>query len=71
MQLNPLGLTSGNWSGNYIAPNSPESGSNVNPKANAAVASYAVGNNVLNVPNPVPKYSEPITTKDNPSGIFL
>jgi hypothetical protein len=64
LNLNPLGI-SGTWPGNYTQANTAA------PPANPAIASYAVGSNVLNVAAPLPRFVEPgISAKDDPSGII-
>jgi hypothetical protein len=63
--LNPMGLTSGTWAGNYAQPNT------ATPTVSSAVASYAVGTNVMNIAAPLPRFVEPgISAKDDPSGII-
>jgi hypothetical protein len=61
--LNPMGTT-GTWQGNYQQPDTTAH------VPNAAVASYPVGANVLNISQPVPKYQQPLATTDDPSGTF-
>ena len=63
MNLNPMGLTSGVWPGNHIAPGT------ATPTVSSAVASYPVGSNVMNVPAPLPRFVEPgLGIKDDPQG---
>jgi len=54
MNLNPMGLTSGTWAGNYAQVNTAV------PAPNPAIASTSVGADVLHV-NPVTPYSQPGT----------
>jgi hypothetical protein len=56
MNLNPMGITSGVWPGNYQQPNVS------NPAANPAIASTAVGANMLNVSWPITVYVQPVPT---------
>jgi hypothetical protein len=63
LNLNPMGLTSGVWPGNHIAPNTAA------PASNPAIASYPVGTNVLNIAALLPRYVDPgISAKDDPQG---
>jgi hypothetical protein len=54
--LNPMGITSGVWAGNFQQPGTAA------PAANPAVASYAVGANSLNLATPLTPYVQPDTT---------
>ena len=53
LPLNPLGIVDPTGPGNYIQPNTG------NPAANANVASYVVGSNVLNLTWPLGTYTQP------------
>jgi hypothetical protein len=60
--LNPMNIGS-TWPGNAQQPNTAA------PAANPAIASYAVGSNVLNVAAPLPRFVEPgLSIKDDPQG---
>ena len=61
--LNPMGLNSGVWAGNYNQPNT------ATPTVSFAVASYPVGSNVMSVAAPLPRFVEPgLSIKDDPQG---
>jgi hypothetical protein len=75
MQLNPLGLnTTGGWPGNTQQTGTPTTSGQTgtaagNPAAIAAVASYAVGANMLNISQPLAKYTQVVSgSKDAPNG---
>jgi hypothetical protein len=63
-KLNPMGLTSGTWSGNVVQPNTAA------PPANPQVASTPVGRNVLAIVWPLPRYVDPVSSKDDPNGVI-
>ena len=70
MNLNPLTLTSGVWSGNYVQPDTT-----AHP-VNANVGSYAVGSDVLALKYTAPPASvdfvaQPITGRPIVTGLIL
>ena len=62
MNLNPMNITGPTSPAPYVQADVR------NPTVNANVASYSVGNNVLNISQPVTRYSEPLGVKDKPNG---
>ena len=58
--LNPMGITSGVWQGNYVQPDYRI------PTVNANVASYPTGANSLNLSWPIASYSQPGVTLTSP-----
>ncbi len=64
MNSNPMGLTSGVWQGNYIQPNT------ATPTVSSAVASSPVGANMLNISEPVAKYTQEGTPSGNDLGAW-
>lgn len=56
MNLNPMGLTSGAWGGNYVQPNSSNPSA---PVGGTDITGVAKGANMLNLTWPIATYTQP------------